>query len=195
MLEPAIDARTMQIHHGRHHKAYVDNLNKALAKHPELIGRSLRDLLSNLDTLPEDIREDVRNNGGGHMNHHLFWEILTPGRTAPEPAGELREALNRDLGGYEALKDEFIKQSLALFGSGWVFLQVNSTSGKLEVASYPNQDCPLMQRHEPLFGLDLWEHAYYLNYRNRRREYVDAFWTLVNWDKVMDMHGGEQIKL
>jgi Fe-Mn family superoxide dismutase len=192
-LEPVIDARTMEIHHGRHHKAYVDNLNRALSTKAEMTGKSLREILGQLGSVPEDIRTTVRNNGGGHHNHTLFWEIMTPGG-AREPGGDLLSAINMDLGSFDNLKLKFNAAGLGLFGSGWVFL-VKTKAGKLAIQALPNQDSPLMTGDEPLLGNDVWEHAYYLQYQNRRRDYLEAWWKVVNWGKVSDIFNGKVQKL
>jgi Fe-Mn family superoxide dismutase len=181
-LEPYIDAQTMEIHHGKHHAAYVNNLNAALEKHPELHGWSLEDLLTKIAQVPEDIRTAVRNNGGGHHNHTLFWDILTPGG-AKEPSGKLAEAIAATFGSFDELKAKMTQAGLTRFGSGWSWL-VKDASGKLLVYSTANQDSPLMEGHTPLLGIDVWEHAYYLKYQNRRPDYLAAIWNVINWDKV-----------
>lgn len=180
-LEPHIDAQTMEIHHDRHHATYVNNLNAALEKHPELFDKSLDELLSNLDSLPEDIRTAVRNNGGGHANHTLFWEILSK-NGGGAPSGELADAINSAFGSFEKFKEEFTKAATTRFGSGWAWLVVDN--GKLSVTSTPNQDSPIMEGKTPILGLDVWEHAYYLKYQNKRPDYINAFWNVVNWDEV-----------
>ncbi|GIW35406.1 superoxide dismutase [Meiothermus sp.] len=181
-LEPHIDAQTMDIHHGKHHAAYVNNLNAALEKHPELHSWSIEDLLGKIAQVPEDIRTAVRNNGGGHHNHTLFWDILTPGG-AKEPTGKLAEAINATFGSFEELKTKMTQAGLTRFGSGWSWL-VKDKDGKLHVYSSANQDSPLMEGHTPLLGIDVWEHAYYLKYQNRRPDYLAAIWNVINWDKV-----------
>ncbi|MCX8088273.1 MAG: superoxide dismutase [Meiothermus ruber] len=181
-LEPYIDALTMEIHHGKHHAAYVNNLNAALEKHPELHSWSLEDLLTKIDQVPEDIRTAVRNNGGGHHNHTLFWDILTPGGSK-EPTGKLAEAINATFGSFEELKAKLTQAGATRFGSGWAWL-VKDKDGKLQVYSTANQDSPLMEGHTPLLGIDVWEHAYYLKYQNRRPDYLAAIWNVINWDKV-----------
>ena len=181
-LEPYIDAQTMEIHHGKHHAAYVNNLNAALKDHPEHQGKKIEDLISNLDALPEAIRTAVRNNGGGHANHSLFWQIMGPGQGG-EPKGALSQAIAMELGGFEAFKEAFAKAAATRFGSGWAWLCMGK-DGKLAVCSTPNQDSPLMDGRTPLLGLDVWEHAYYLKYQNRRPDYISAFWNVVNWDEV-----------
>ncbi len=180
-LEPHIDEQTMNIHHGKHHNTYVTNLNKALEGHDDLASKSVEELISNLDAVPENIRTAVRNNGGGHANHSLFWQILSP-NGGGEPTGELAEAINKKFGSFEKFKEEFTQAALGRFGSGWAWLVVNN--GELEVTSTPNQDSPLMEGKTPILGLDVWEHAYYLKYQNRRPDYVQAFWNVVNWDEV-----------
>ena len=181
-LEPHIDARTMEIHHTEHHQAYVNNLNAALEKHPYLHGASLETLLRNLAALPAEIQTAVRNNGGGHANHSLFWEVIAPGGSS-EPTGALAQAIQEAFGSFEAFKEQFAKAAATRFGSGWAWLAVDAF-GKLHVFSTANQDSPLMQGFTPILGLDVWEHAYYLKYQNRRPEYIQAFWNVVNWDVV-----------
>jgi len=181
-LEPHIDARTMRIHHDKHHAAYTNNLNAALEGHGDLANKSIEALLGNLDALPEAIRTAVRNNGGGFANHNLFWEIMGPDGGG-EPTGELGAAINNTFGGFAAFKEQFAKAAATRFGSGWAWLYVDG-SGNLVVASAPNQDTPLMEGNTPILGLDVWEHAYYLNYQNRRPDYVAAWWNVVNWDAV-----------
>jgi len=173
---------TMEIHHGRHHQTYVNNLNAALEGHPELQSKSVEELISNLDAVPESIRTAVRNNGGGHANHKLFWEVMAP-NAGGEPKGEIAEAINAAFGSFEKFKEEFTKAALGRFGSGWAWLILDK-SGNLAVTSTPNQDSPLMEGNTPLLGLDVWEHAYYLKYQNRRPDYVSAWWNVVNWDNV-----------
>ena len=183
-LEPHIDAQTMQIHHGKHHQAYVTNLNNALSKHPELFSTSLDALLRGMDAIPDDIRTTVRNNGGGHHNHSLFWTIMAPAGKGGggEPSRALADAIQRTFGGFEKLKALLGNAATTQFGSGWAWLTVSN--GKLEVAGRPNQDSPLMDSKTPILGLDVWEHAYYLKYQNRRADYVAAWWNVVNWDEV-----------
>jgi Fe-Mn family superoxide dismutase len=183
-LEPHIDAQTMQIHHGKHHQAYVTNLNTALAKHPELLDQSLDDLLRGLSTVPDDIRTAVRNHGGGHHNHSLFWTIMAPAGKGGggEPTGALAEAIRRTFGDFTKFKEQLGTAATSLFGSGWAWLTV--ANGKLEIAGRPNQDSPLMEKKTPILGLDVWEHAYYLKYQNRRPDYVTAWWNVVNWQAV-----------
>lgn len=180
-LEPYIDAQTMQIHHGKHHAAYVSNLNAAIEKHSGLNGKSLEELVGNLDQVPEDIRTAVRNNGGGHFNHSLFWQIMGPNRGG-EPNGELAEAISSAFGGFSSFKDAFTNAAMTRFGSGWAWLGMQN--GRLAVISMPNQDVPMMEGMTPILGIDVWEHAYYLKYQNRRAEYISAWWNVVNWDEV-----------
>lgn len=184
-LEPYIDAKTMEIHHSKHHAAYVNNLNNALSKYPELEKYSITDLLRNLESLPEDIRLLVRNNGGGHFNHSLFWEIMK--KDGGEPEGDLLKAIERDFSSFSSFKEKFSNVAKNHFGSGWAFLSL-SKFGKLYVFSTPNQDNPLMSGLIPILGLDVWEHAYYLKYQNRRAEYVDNFFNIINWEKVMKIY-------
>ncbi|MCD8502229.1 MAG: superoxide dismutase [Bacillaceae bacterium] len=180
-LVPHIDEETMKIHHGRHHNTYVTNLNAALEGNSEFQEKSLEELLANLADLPESIRTAVRNNGGGHANHSLFWEILSP-NGGGEPTGELAEAITAAFGSFTAFKEEFAKAATTRFGSGWAWLVVDN--GQLKVTSTPNQDTPIMDGITPVLGLDVWEHAYYLNYQNKRPDYIAAFWNVVNWDEV-----------
>ena len=180
-LEPHIDAKTMEIHHGKHHQAYVTNLNAALDKHPELQGKSIEDLLKGINSVPEDIRTAVRNNGGGHANHTMFWEIMGPGGGGA-PTGKVADAINSSFGGFDKLKEEFKKTAVGRFGSGWAWVIDNG--GKLVVESTANQDSPLMEGKKPVLGIDVWEHAYYLKYQNRRPDYLAAWWNVVNWDAV-----------
>lgn len=180
-LEPHIDAMTMEIHHDRHHNTYVTNLNAALEKAPDLQNKSLEEIISNLDAVPEEIRTAVRNNGGGHANHTLFWEVIGP-NGGGQPTGALADAINNELGGFDKFKEDFTKAATTRFGSGWAWLVLKD--GKLAVTSTPNQDNPLMEGQTPLLGLDVWEHAYYLKYQNKRPDYIGAFWNVVNWDAV-----------
>jgi Fe-Mn family superoxide dismutase len=180
-LEPHIDKETMNIHHTKHHNTYITNVNAALEGNADLASKSVEELVSNLDAVPEAIRTAVRNNGGGHANHSLFWTILSP-NGGGEPTGELSDAINTKFGSYENLKEEFAKAATTRFGSGWAWLVVNN--GELEITSTPNQDSPLMEGKTPILGLDVWEHAYYLNYQNRRPEYIASFWNVVNWEEV-----------
>jgi Fe-Mn family superoxide dismutase len=181
-LEPHIDAMTMEIHHGKHHQAYVTNLNKALAGHADLAAKSIEELVANLGAVPEAIRTAVRNNGGGHYNHVHFWESLGPGKGGA-PSGRLAEAIEASFGGFDALKQTMTQAGLGRFGSGWAWL-VRTPDGKLEVMSTANQDTPLAEGKRPLLGIDVWEHAYYLKYQNRRGDYLAAVWNVVDWDRV-----------
>ena len=181
-LEPHIDARTMEIHHTKHHQTYINNVNAALEKYPALAEKSVQDLIRDLNAVPEDIRTVVRNNGGGHANHSLFWTIMAP-KAGGEPSGELAEAIKSAFGGFDSFKDQFSKAAAGRFGSGWAWLSVDG-SGKLVVTSTPNQDSPLSEGLKPVLGLDVWEHAYYLNYQNRRPDYIAAWWNVVNWKQV-----------
>src|SRR5947209_250929 len=181
-LEPTIDTQTMQIHHDKHHAAYVNNLNAALKEHPDLQAKSIEDLLKGINSVPENIRTAVRNNGGGHANHTLFWEIMRPGGSK-QPTGALAQDVNSTFGGFEQLKQQVTQAAIGRFGSGWAWLCLDG-SGQLHVESTPNQDTPLMEGHTPILGVDVWEHAYYLKYQNRRPDYLAAWWNVVNWDEV-----------
>jgi superoxide dismutase, Fe-Mn family len=181
-LEPHIDARTMSIHHDKHHAGYTNNLNNALEGHTDLAGKSIEELLVNLNDLPESIRTAVRNNGGGYANHSLFWEIMSP-NGGGAPSGDLAAAINNAFGSFDGFKERFANAAATRFGSGWAWLYVNE-EGSLAVGSTPNQDTPLMDGNTPILGLDVWEHAYYLNYQNRRGDYVSSWWNIVNWDAV-----------
>ncbi len=185
-LEPVIDSRTMEIHHSKHHQTYVDKLNEALKDHPELLDKPVEELLRDLNLLDEKIRTPVRNHGGGHANHSLFWQILKSPTESNSPSGALLEALEKDFGSFSAWQEEFTKQALAVFGSGWAWLVLDDT-GKLKVVTTPNQDSPLTQGFKPLLGLDVWEHAYYLKYQNKRAEYVESFFSVINWQKVEEL--------
>ena len=180
-LEPHIDATTMQIHHGKHHAAYVKNLNDALDKHPDLKSKSTEDLLKSLSSIPEDIRAAVRNNGGGHVNHTMFWEIMGPHKGG-EPHGAIGDAIKGAFGSFDAFKEQMNKGGATRFGSGWVWLV--ESHGKLSVESTANQDNPISDGKHPIMGIDVWEHAYYLKYQNRRPDYIGAWWNVVNWDAV-----------
>ncbi|WP_062355831.1 superoxide dismutase SodA [Bacillus kwashiorkori] len=180
-LEPHIDKETMNIHHTKHHNTYVTNLNNALEGQTDLLNKTVEEVIANLDAVPENVRTAVRNNGGGHANHSLFWQILSP-NGGGEPTGALLDAINAKFGSYQAFKEEFAKAATTRFGSGWAWLVVNN--GELEVTSTPNQDSPLMEGKTPILGLDVWEHAYYLKYQNRRPDYIGAFWNVVNWAEV-----------
>jgi len=181
-LEPYIDADTMRFHHDRHHAAYVNNLNAAIGRHPQLVNQSAIALLTNLDSIPEDIRSIVQNNGGGHVNHSMFWEIMTP-KGGGAPTGNIATAINENFGSFAVLKQQFNDAGLKRFGSGWAWL-VLTKAGKLEVTSTPNQDSPLMTGDFPILGNDLWEHAYYLKYQNLRGDYLNAWWNVINWAEV-----------
>ncbi len=185
-LEPHIDARTMEIHHDKHHAAYVNNVNKALEGSSDPQSMSITELLGSLDKVPENIRGAVRNNGGGHFNHSLFWKIMKAGGGG-RPSGELGDAITSTFGAFDDFKTKFAQAGATRFGSGWAWLYVKD--GKLEVGSSPNQDSPIMEGGKPILGLDVWEHAYYLNYQNRRPDYIAAFWNVVNWDDVASRLG------
>ncbi len=186
-LEPYIDARTMEIHHTKHHQAYIDNLNAALAKHPELSHLSLVELLSDLNAIPEDIRTAVRNNGGGTDNHNLFWLMLTPSKNSKGPRDEVAKEISKKFGSFEAFKEQFTNAAKTRFGSGWAWLILDK-SGDIAVTSTGNQDSPVSEGAEPLLGLDVWEHAYYLHYQNRRPDYITAWWNVINWDYVEERY-------
>ena len=183
-LEPIIDAKTMEIHHGKHHQAYVTNLNAALEKYPQLPEQSIEALLTNLEKLPTDIQTAVRNNGGGHFNHTMFWSLLTSEKTFTPPSKLLLEKIIRDFGSLEIMKEQFATAAKTRFGSGWAWVIVDAT-GKLKITSTPNQDVPFKEG-KPILGLDVWEHAYYLNYQNRRPDYITNFFKIINWKKVED---------
>ncbi len=185
-LEPYIDARTMEIHHSKHHNGYVSNLNAALEKYPELLDLPVETLLRNINSVPEDIRTAVRNNGGGHANHSLFWTVMGP-NAGGAPTGELAAAIEQAFGSFDAFKDLFSKAAATRFGSGWAWLVVDGF-GKLAVYSTANQDSPYMDGHTPILGLDVWEHAYYLKYQNRRPEYISNWWNAVNWEAVAERY-------
>jgi Fe-Mn family superoxide dismutase len=180
-LEPHIDKQTMEIHYGKHHQAYVTNLNAALEKHPELQSKSVEDLIRNISSVPEDIRTAVRNNGGGHANHSMFWQIMGP-KAGGAPTGAIADAIKASFGSFDAFKEQLAKAGIGRFGSGWAW--VIETGGKLTIESTPNQDSPLMEGKKPVFGLDVWEHAYYLKYQNRRPDYITAWWNVVNWAEI-----------
>jgi Fe-Mn family superoxide dismutase len=180
-LEPHIDTTTMQIHHGKHHQAYVTNLNAALDKHPELHGKSLDDLVKGIATVPEDIRTAVRNNGGGHWNHAMFWTLMAP-NAGGAPTGDVGSGIDAAFGSFDKFKELFQAAGMGRFGSGWAWLI--DTGGTFEIASTPNQDNPLMEGKKAILGVDVWEHAYYLKYQNRRADYLGAFWNVVNWNEV-----------
>ena len=180
-LEPHIDKQTMEIHHGKHHAAYVNNLNAALEKHPELQSKSVEDLIRGISTVPEDVRTAVRNNGGGHANHSMFWQIMAPNAGGP-PTGAIADAITSSFGSFDSFKEQFAKAGVGRFGSGWAW--VVDSGGKLVIESTPNQDSPLMEGKKAVFGLDVWEHAYYLKYQNRRPDYIGAWWNVVNWAEI-----------
>ena len=187
-LEPHIDARTMEIHHGKHHQAYINKVKAAIAG-TDLEGKSVEDLVSDLESVPEEIRGAVRNNGGGHANHSLFWSVMGPA-AGGTPQGDLAAAIDAACGSFEAFQEAFANAAATRFGSGWAWLSVNGD--QLVVESTPNQDSPLMEGRTPILGLDVWEHAYYLNYQNRRPDYVGAFWNVVNWDAVANRYAAAQ---
>ncbi|EME8181025.1 superoxide dismutase [Enterococcus faecium] len=180
-LEPYIDEETMHLHHDKHHNTYVTNLNAAIEKYPELGEKTIEELLSDMDAIPTDIKTAVRNNGGGHANHSFFWEIMAP-NAGGEPTGEIKEAINEAFGDFSSFKEEFKKATVGRFGSGWAWLVMEN--GKLAITSTANQDSPLMEGKTPILGLDVWEHAYYLKYKNVRPDYIAAFWNVINWDEV-----------
>ena len=180
-LEPYIDEETMHLHHDKHHNTYVTNLNSAIEKYPELGEKTIEELLSDMDAIPTDIKTAVRNNGGGHANHSFFWEIMAP-NAGGEPTGEIKEAINEAFGDFSSFKEEFKKAAAGRFGSGWAWLVMEN--GKLAINSTANQDSPLMEGKTPILGLDVWEHAYYLKYKNVRPDYIAAFWNVINWDEV-----------
>ena len=180
-LQPHIDAKTMEIHHTKHHQAYINNANAALEKHPELASKSAEELLKNLAAIPEDVRTVLRNNAGGHANHSLFWTVMGPG-AGGEPTGELGQAITSTFGSFATFKEQFTKAATTRFGSGWAWLSLDK--GKLIVESTANQDTPISEGHTPILGLDVWEHAYYLNYQNRRPDYITAFYSVINWTEV-----------
>jgi Fe-Mn family superoxide dismutase len=187
-LEPHIDAQTMEIHHDKHHQAYINNLNGAIEKHPELASKSIEELLKDLSAIPEDIRAVVRNNGGGHYNHSLFWEIMGP-NGGGEPTGAVGAAISSTFGDYATFKETLTKTAVGQFGSGWGWL-VKDSSGKLSLVGRPNQDTPLSEGLTPVLGVDVWEHAYYLKYQNKRPDYVGAWFNTINWDAVNKRFGG-----
>lgn len=180
-LEPYIDEETMHLHHDKHHNTYVTNLNAAIEKYPELGEKTIEELLSDMDAIPSDIKTAVRNNGGGHANHSFFWKIMAP-NAGGEPTGAIKDAINETFGDFATFKEEFKKAAAGRFGSGWAWLVLED--GKLAITSTANQDSPLMEGKKPVLGLDVWEHAYYLKYKNVRPDYIEAFWNVVNWDEV-----------
>jgi superoxide dismutase, Fe-Mn family len=187
-LEPFIDAQTMMLHHDKHHKAYIDNLNKALAGSPKLMEISVEQLVSDIDTVPTDLRPAVRNQGGGHANHSLWWPSLKK-NGGTSPSGDIAKALDTKFNSFGAFQDQLTKAAMGVFGSGWAWLLLDK-NGAIEIATTPNQDSPLMTGRYPVFGIDVWEHAYYLKYQNRRADYVKAFWNVVNWDFVNERYRG-----
>ena len=182
-LEPHIDEQTMRIHHDKHHAAYVTNLNAALEKHPNLQQKSIDDLIRGINSVPEEIRTAVRNNGGGHINHTMFWQIMAP-KAGGQPGGKLADAIRSSFGGFDTFKEKFSAAAMGRFGSGWAWLLKSGNA--LEISSTANQDSPVMEGKYPVLGLDVWEHAYYLKYQNRRADYVQAWWNVVNWSKVAE---------
>jgi superoxide dismutase, Fe-Mn family len=185
-LEPHIDTQTMQIHHGKHHQAYVTNLNAALEKHPNLQDKGAEDLVRDLGSVPEDIRTAVRNNGGGHVNHTMFWKMMAP-NAGGAPTGAVADAIKASFGGFDAFKEQFAKAGVGRFGSGWAWLI--DSNGKLSIESTANQDNPISEGKKAILGLDVWEHAYYLKYQNRRPDYINAWWNVVNWAEVNRLFG------
>lgn len=181
-LEPYIDERTMQFHHDKHHAAYVNNLNAAIGKYPQLKTMTVEQMLKDLNSIPADIRTIVRNNGGGHLNHSMFWKIMKP-NGGGEPTGEIATAIQENFGSFDAFKEQFNQTGIKLFGSGWVWL-VLTKDGKLQITSTPNQDSPLIDGNYPIMGNDVWEHAYYLSYQNRRPDYLKSWWNVVNWEEI-----------
>jgi Fe-Mn family superoxide dismutase len=186
-LEPHIDAKTMEIHHGKHHQTYVNNLNAAIEKAPELASKSLDDLMRNVSSLPETVRAQIRNNGGGHWNHSMFWQIMAP-KAGGEPGGALGAAIKSAFGDYAKFREQFSAAGVGRFGSGWAWL--TNSGGKLAITSTPNQDNPLMEGQKAIMGLDVWEHAYYLKYQNRRPDYINAWWNVVNWKEIEKRYQG-----
>ena len=184
-LEPHIDARTMEIHHGKHHNAYITNANKALESHPDLAAKSVEDLLKGISAAPDSVRQALINNAGGHANHSLFWQIMGKG-AGGTPGGSIGDAIKKTFGGFDPFKEKFSAAATTRFGSGWAWLAVKN--GQIEVFSTANQDSPIMTGHTPILGLDVWEHAYYLNYQNRRPDYITAWWNVVNWKKVDELY-------
>lgn len=185
-LEPHVDKMTMEIHHTKHHQAYIDNLNKALEGHKELQEMNIWELIKKLDTLPEEIKTAVRNNGGGHLNHKMFWKTMSP-NGGGNPVGEVAKKIDEDLGGFDKFKEELKKAALGRFGSGWAWLVLNE-DGKFEITSTANQDNPISEGKKPFLGIDVWEHAYYLNYQNRRADYIDSWFNVVDWNKVEEKY-------
>ena len=186
-LEPHIDAKTMEIHHTKHHQTYVDKLNEALAKHPELDKKKVEELLADINNVSEDIRTAVRNHGGGHLNHSLFWELMTNDAKKKEFKGKITDAINAGFGSLEKFKEQFNAIALARFGSGWAWLVLNKDK-KLEIYSTANQDSPLMEGKIPILGLDVWEHSFYLKWQSKKKDYIETFWNVVNWEKVDELY-------
>ena len=184
-LEPYIDAKTMEIHHTKHHQTYVDKLNLALEKHPELFDKDLKELIRNINSVPEDIKTAVKNHGGGHLNHSLYWQIMTPNKSEREFKGKITEKIIKTFGTFEEFKKKLTEAALGLFGSGWAWLVLNNNN--LEIITTPNQDSPLMQNKTPILGIDVWEHAYYILRQNRRNEYIEAFFNIINWKKINEL--------
>lgn len=185
-LEPYVDKETMTIHHDKHHVAYTTNFNKALESHPELYEKTAEEILQNLADVPEDIRAAVKNHGGGHVHHSLFWEIMAPNDDSRTPSGELVKALEEKFGSFEKFKEEFSNSAMTVFGSGWAWLALKD--GELEIVKTSKQDSPYTEGYQPILGIDVWEHSYYLKYQNRRAEFVEAWWNVVNWDKVSELY-------
>lgn len=185
-LEPVIDAKTMEIHHTKHHQTYVDKLNEAIGKHPELEKKKAEELLKDINSVPEDIRTAVRNHGGGHVNHSMFWEMMTPEKKKREFKGKIADAINKQFGSFDKFREQFNNSALTRFGSGWAWLVLNN--GKLEIYSTANQDSPIMDGKIPLLGLDVWEHAYYLKHQSNRKAYVEGWWNLINWNKIEEIY-------
>ena len=185
-LEPIIDAKTMEIHHTKHHQAYIDKLNTALEKHPTLIDKDVKELLKNLNLIPEEIRTAVRNHGGGHFNHSLFWQMITPNKENKKFTGEIAKEIEKEFGSFEEFKKKFIESGMARFGSGWTWLILENK--KLNITSTPNQDNPISEGKTPLLGIDLWEHAYYLKYQNKRQDYLDKIFEIINWTFVNELY-------
>lgn len=185
-LEPYIDKETMEIHHDKHHVAYTTNFNKALGSNPELYEKSAEEILQNLNDLPEEIRMAVKNHGGGHVHHNFFWEIMMPNDDSKLPSGELVKALEEKFGSFEKFKEEFTSAAMTVFGSGWAWLALKD--GELEIVKTSKQDSPWTDGYTPILGIDVWEHSYYLKYQNRRAEFVEAFWSVVNWPKVSELY-------
>jgi len=185
-LEPYIDAKTMEIHHAKHHQTYIDKLNAALATHPELQEFSAEELISDLTSIPTDIQTTIRNHGGGHANHTFFWSILRPGQENNSPEGPIAEAITKSFSSFEKFKEQFSNTALNRFGSGWAWLVISN--GILEILATANQDSPLSEGKTPLIGIDVWEHAYYLKYQNKRADYINAFFAIINWDKVNELY-------